>query len=402
MTVMFAFILPLLFLGVAVSVDYGRALAISQRVTLALDAAALAGAKLLDTDTATDADIIARTQSYFQAELARMGASNVTFTSMVPTIDRSASMVTTSVTGVVGSYFGKAVGISNIPIQKTASVVYKMRKIELSMALDITGSMNQVPAGDTQTKIDSLRASAANLVDTLFSRSINDTGIRIALAPYSSSVNVDWRTFQVTDGAAYNGCVVERSGSNTATDAPAYGIDAVEPAPHGATCPNDPIIPLTGRSNVSTLKSAISGFNANGSTAGHIGTAWAWYMVSPTWAGLFSGTNRPEPYSTDVVKNVVIMTDGLFNTSYLSGYAPGSQAAVDESYAEFLSLCTNMKAKGVNVYTVLFGLADVVAEAKMKACATTPANYFTASNGAQLEASFTTIADRLNNLRISR
>jgi Flp pilus assembly protein TadG len=402
MTIAFAFFMPLMLMGLAISVDYGRALAISQRVTIALDAAALAGAKMLDTDTATDADIIARTQNYFQAEMARIGATNVSFNTMVPTIDRSASKVTTSITGVVNSYFGKTVGISNIPVHKTATVVYKMRKVELSMALDITGSMNQVPAGDTRTKIDSLRISATNLVDTLFSRSLNDSGIRIALAPYSSSVNVDWRTFQVTDGAANSGCVVERGGANTTTDAPAFGVDAVLPAPSGATCPNDPIIPLLGRSGVSTLKTAISGFNANGSTAGHIGTAWAWYMISPTWSSLFSGPSAPEPYSADVVKNVVIMTDGLFNTSYLSGYPRNSQQAIDESYAEFLGICTNMKARNINVYTVLFGLADPVAEAKMQACASSPSNYFTAVNGAQLEASFTTITDRLNNLRVSQ
>ena len=35
--------------------------------------------------------------------------------------------------------------------------------------------------------------------------------------------------------------------------------------------------------NLAALKKAVEKFSANGSTAGHIGIQWSWYMLSPKW-----------------------------------------------------------------------------------------------------------------------
>jgi Flp pilus assembly protein TadG len=401
-TVAFSLFLTLMFLALTVSVDYARALAVSQKITLALDAAALSGAKLLDADGKTDNDIKQRALDYFNAELVRIGNKNAKFDPMVPVVNRASSTVTTSVRGVVNTYFGKVAGFSTIPVSKTATVTYKMRRIELSMALDVTGSMADIPTGDTKMKIESLRTAAGSLIDTIYGNAINETNIRIAIAPYSSSVNTGSFASQVMAGPATSGCVVERAGAQTTTDAPATGSNVLPPVPTGSFCPIATISPLRGRSAQSDLKTRINNFVPNGSTAGHIGTAWAWYMVSPGWGSVFGTTSAPEPYSPDVIKNVVIMTDGLFNTAYLSGYPAGSQSASTESYTEFSALCTGMKAKGIRVYTVLFGVPDATAQANMQACASSSATFFSAANGSQLEASFNAIASQLNNMRLSR
>lgn len=400
-TILFTFCATVLLLSLVISADYARAIFVSQKLTTALDAAALAGAKLLDSDDVNDSDIRNRADNFFNAEVLRIGAQNVTMVKIPPLVDRASNTVTTRVNATIKTYFGGFVGIPNIYLNKTSTVSYKMRKIELAMALDITGSMSEVPAGDTRSKIDSLRISATSLANTLYARAVNDTSVRIALAPYSAGVNADSYASQVTNGLITSGCVVERPGANNTTDAIAYGIDALVPEPSG-TCPGATIVPLTGVSKSNDITSEISSFSAGGSTAGHIGTAWAWYMVSPNWASVFTGKNAPEPFSIDVIKSVVIMTDGLFNTSYLGGYAANSQPAIDESYAQYLALCAGMKAQGINVYTVLFGLADPVAEAKMMTCASAPGNYYTAANGSQLDVAFQQIADKLNNLRITK
>ncbi len=398
----FGLCISVILLCMVIAVDYGRAVSVSRKVTTALDAAALAGAKLLVSDDATDGEVIAGAEAYFAAQMDNMGVGNLVVSSLVTTLDRNASTVTTGASVAVESLFGKTVGITTINVEKTSTVVYKIKKIELAMALDVTGSMADVPAGDVRTKIESLQLASKDLVDTLFDKSVNESGVRIALAPYSGAVNVDARAAAVTAGALANGCVVERPGANNATNADASGADALVPMPAAGYCPVATIKPLAGRSQRASIKSAIDSFAPNGSTAGHLGTAWAWYMVSASWSSVFGGASAPSAPAPDVVKSVVVMTDGLFNTAYLSGFAPGSPEGSVESYDQFTALCTNMKASGVAIYSVLFGEGDPTAIAKMQACASTPSNYYTAANGAQLQAAFATIAERLSAIRVAQ
>ena len=59
---------------------------------------------------------------------------------------------------------------------------------------------------------------------------------------------------------------------------------------------------------------------ASGSTAGHIGTAWGWYMISPTFSYLWPTASQPAAYGEDhLFKIVILMTDGEFNTFYCNG-----------------------------------------------------------------------------------
>ena len=84
------------------------------------------------------------------------------------------------------------------------------------------------------------------------------------------------------------------------------------------------------------------------------------------------------------------MTDGIFNTAYYNG----------TSSSQAVSLCENMKEQGVVVYAVGFQ-APVGAEATLKSCATSEDHYFKATSGSELQEAFTTIAQELNNLRLT-
>ena len=127
------------------------------------------------------------------------------------------------------------------------------------------------------------------------------------------------------------------------------------------------------------------------------------YMLSPNWNGIFTGSKAPAAYhDPNVSKNFVLMTDGLFNTSYLSGLSAGSAAATTESYAQFDQICANLKANGVNVYTIGFGLDDATAATELSNCASSTANFFPVANGTELQAAFGTIVAKLNQLRVSK
>ena len=98
---------------------------------------------------------------------------------------------------------------------------------------------------------------------------------------------------------------------------------------------------------------------------------------------------------------MIIMTDGIFNTSYLSGSATSAAAQADESYAQFDALCDGIKAQGIQVFTVGFALNDARALSELANCASSPGTFFDAQTGADLKASFHSIAQKLNTLRVA-
>src|SRR5262249_49808535 len=124
-------------------------------------------------------------------------------------------------------------------------------------------------------------------------------------------------------------CVSERTGPQAFTDAAPSAIALVGanyPAPSNP-CPPNTILPLT--NNKTLLKGQIDLLQAAGSTAGHLGVAWGWYLLSPNWGYLWPAESQPAPYSglADLDarglpllrKIVILMTDGEFNTAYCNG-----------------------------------------------------------------------------------
>ena len=382
--IIFAIGISAVFGTMALAIDYGRYSNVRTKLWQALDRSALAGAKLLDDDGASDAQIEDRTRSFYLTQVSLLGINVATAAPLTIAIDRANTSVTASAAVDMPTSFAGVLGVNSIHIDQSATVSYKMKKIELSMALDVTGSMSDVPAGDTMTKMEALKSAAKDIVDTMFDLSLNEQSIRIALAPYSSAVNAGSYASAVAGGVSWsNNCVVERL-TDTATDTYPSGTSKLVPydAPvvtdlGARPCPTPTIMPLLGRSARNTLKNEIEAFVASGGTAGHIGTAWGWYMLSDKWASLFPTASKPNVPSGDVVKNLVLMTDGEFNMSYLSGTQTFGGSAVSESYQQFRDLCDNMKTAKVNVYTIGFGLGSSggSAESELRNCASSNAMF---------------------------
>ena len=81
----------------------------------------------------------------------------------------------------------------SVDIGRTSKVVFDMKKIEMSMVLDITGSMN------SNNKLADLKIAAKDVIEELYNGSLSEDGVRIALAPYSASVNAGAYAPQVTN-----------------------------------------------------------------------------------------------------------------------------------------------------------------------------------------------------------
>ncbi len=180
------------------------------------------------------------------------------------------------------------------------------------------------------------------------------------------------------------------------------------------------IAPLTPLTNVKAdLLDAVDKMVANGSTVIPSGLAWGWRVLSPTPPFTEGVAYDDEEYR----KVLVLLTDGMndigsnrgplnsHNKSFYSGYGYVSQgrlgttnvsAAHQELDARTATLCENIKATGITVYTITFQLADGPIKDLMRDCASGPEKYFDSPDNATLRMHFNAIGKELRKLRISK
>ena len=177
--------------------------------------------------------------------------------------------------------------------------------------------------------------------------------------------------------------------------------------------PPSPLTPLT--NDVTTLTNAINALVPAGGTAGHIGTAWGWYTISQNWSKFWPSASAPAAASPNVKKVVIVMTDGQYNLHYSTAYNSvyevntandtGATLANGTSASQALNVCSNIKAAGIDLFTVGLDLSQSPsALATLQACASTPnalfANhYYSVTNNTDattgLVATFQTIANQI-------
>jgi Flp pilus assembly protein TadG len=427
--------------GLALGIDYVEMSKQQKDMLNALDAAALAAARRMQ-DGGSDSEVTAHAQRVFAANIDSIDPANVTLTVDLPETAVGGTRVVVSgafdYQGRFFSPFAKLRGDAANPFQisATSEVTVASRDIEVGLVLDVTGSMQG-------TRIADLRTAAAELVDIVVQDQQTPTYSKVALIPYSMGVNVGsfaqqvrgsinsgtktspgWQNYTFTNAngdqrtLAISNCVSERTGAQAYTDAaPDQATTKVgrNYASSNNPCLTNTIVPLS--SDKAVLKSKISALQASGSTAGQIGLAWGWYMVSPKFAYLWPAASKPAAYGTENLdKVVVLMTDGEFNTAYYNGViaknsGSGSGSSSDHinwnatngsSHSQALQLCTNMKKEGVIVYTVGLGLADLQeARDVISKCATSSAHVYLPNTGTELKDAFRAIAHSISKLRIT-
>ena len=440
--ILFALSIFVVFTLVGGAVDFGRAMVARERLQSAVDSSVLAAARVwqLENDlTLAEEKALAHFDTNKPVEDSRV----VSFTP-----DMQAATFTmvgeTTVKTPFLSLVRHSITVSTRGQALIAGGGNAGTNLEVSMMLDITGSM----AG---SKLTDLKAAAKDLVDIVVWADQSEFTSRVALAPFSAAVNAGSTlgpqvaynpstslTFKQRSGSnstryrTNTYCLVERTGTNAFTDAAPTGTDkiprAYQTGSSTACVPASPIVPLT--SDKASLKTVIDGFAANGNTAGHLGTAWAWYLLSPNWAGVYATASKPKAYSMltqvgekgqPLLKKVaVLMTDGEYNQQYCNSTTPTTAGAMIPDYdtgtsgasckspngtstVQSRSLCTKMKAAGITVYTVGFGLgAAGEAVDTLRGCASEPHMFYNATTGDELRNAFRHIATSIAAPIISR
>ncbi|PPD28073.1 MAG: hypothetical protein CTY20_11575 [Hyphomicrobium sp.] len=402
---------------VGITMDASRAYNISNRVQNALDSASLAAARRMSLDEASDDEVREAALGHFNSQKEQFKVWGAVASNPQVSIDRGNASVTMTADVNVSSIAGSlSTLLPNLAFSPSSTSTFDVKRIELALVLDVTGSMcapNPSPCTGGP-KFEGLKKAVEDFVN-IFANTTTSRGlVRVALVPYSGAVNVGgYKNVVAHSPNPGDDCVVERDGSEAYTDAAASGNAQVDTSSTSDRayygCLTSQIVPLSDVADAGERTNLINhakAMVAEGWTAGHIGAAWGWYMVSPSWTSIWPATSDPKPYGKDVIKAVVLMTDGEFNTAYRNGgtgYPDSSSTDVNfvgSSPYQAIQLCNNMKAAKVQVFSIAY-MAPLNAEALLKSCSG-DANYYDAANAGQLQDSFRAIAEKLTSLKIAK
>ncbi len=371
--------LPLL-AALGLTFDFSRALSANDALQSSLDAAVLSATRDLADATLSDSDVEARAQVHFDANLV---SANRELNCGLPVtvIDREAYTIEIAADCILPTTMSGIVGLPEWPLSRSARGKANITSLDLSLMVDVSGSM-------TGSRMSALKVAAKQALDILI-KPENADRVRVAIAPYDTAINLGpYAGAAFGPGFPGEVCASERTGPDAYTDAlpgPGAWIETL-----AATCPSAMITPLT--HDKEDLEDAIDALNPAGWTAGHLGVAWSWYLISPQWRPFWPAGSTPRAANHPNMKRaVILMTDGDFNTTY-GGTGTSSEQAIQ--------LCDAMKTQGILVFSVAF-LAPLGGEATLRACATEPGMYYDASSAAELSAAYESIASALTSLHLA-
>jgi Flp pilus assembly protein TadG len=184
----------------------------------------------------------------------------------------------------------------------------------------------------------------------------------------------------------WTGCVGSRSYPlNLNDDQPATKWPALY---NNTTCSTE-LLPLS--TDKTTIKAKISGLVPSGETYMPAGLVWGLHALSRT-----DPLSTAQPYDAQnrkPRKALVFMTDGM-NTKSMSSTTSTTHTGTNTTLANTYTsqLCTNVKAKGIEVYTISLMVTDTTAMQMLRNCATDTEHSFDATDANALKSVFEAIA----------
>lgn len=428
-----------MFLLIGGAVDLGRWLNARDNTLEAIDAAVLAGGRALQTNGGNTALAIQVAQKYYSENVkTRLQVANDTVGFTVT--DNGTAVQATGSATIKTPFMGLA-GIRTLPLLNTtgadsAKAVLAVggnaeQSIEISMMLDTSGSMGETTSSGNPKYLD-MRDAASDLVNiVVWPEQSGQYSSKVAVVPFSGDVRLPGSLYGPAVGGSplssicpsnncgghgHNGqiyqlaspCVAERSGTNKSTDAaPGVGNYVLPEYNSNGGCAqsqaSDELMPLT--NNKANLLSKIAGLVPRGMTAGHVGTAWAYYLLSPNWSTILPTNSQPAAYGTAKLKKIaILMTDGEYNSTHDLNGISGGNVNVTSSASQAVAICTDMKAKNIEVFTVGFQMsaASQTAITTLQNCATDASHYYDAEDGEKIKQAFRDIALKISSLYLTK
>lgn len=398
--------------AISAAVDYSRANLERSAMQAALDSTALMLAK--EAQTLSGTEIQSKATAYFKAIFSGNTATNLTVTSTLQNPAPGSFVLNVKGSATVPTNFTKMLGQTEIDISASAEAVWGIKKLNLALALDNTGSMS------SSGKMTELKAAAHNLLTTLQNAAQSPGDIKVSIVPFATDVNVgtgnvnadwiDWSDWEEKNGSCskswystksscvsngktwtpdahstWNGCVYDRDQNNDVLNtATVAGTPSTMFRAHQAS--SCPTAMMTLSEDWTALHNKIDAMTPTGNTNVTIGMAMAWQTLTPA-----APYNAPAT-ATDLEKVIVLLTDGDNTQNRWTS----STSSIDSRTEK---VCVNAKAANVKVYTVRVINGDA---SLLQGCATKTSMYYDVQDADQLNAAFSAIAQNLANLRLAK
>jgi len=170
---MFALAIIPVFGLIGAAVDYSRANSVRTGMQSAIDATALAMAKLAPTLTQTQ--LQQQATAYFNAMFNHPEALNLVITPTYTTAGGSQLVI--SVSGTVNTSFMRIMGFSSLNVGSTSTVKWGNSRLRVALVLDNTGSMFEY------NKIGALKTATNDLLTQLRNAATNSADVYVSIIP---------------------------------------------------------------------------------------------------------------------------------------------------------------------------------------------------------------------------
>lgn len=135
---------------------------------------------------------------------------------------------------------------------------------------------------------------------------------------------------------------------------------------------------------------------AQGATNQTIGLQWAWFSLLQQ-----NPLNAPsEPVDGSTYQHIIVLfTDGLNTGDRWYGNFSAQSSQVDN---RMKTLCDNVKATGVTIFTVQIDTDGAGQSAVLPYCASSANNFFMLTDPSQINSAFAQIGTSISKLRVAK
>jgi Putative Flp pilus-assembly TadE/G-like/von Willebrand factor type A domain len=436
---------------VGAAVDYSRANSVKAAMQSAVDSAALMLSR--DVQSLSPEQLNTKAVDYVKALFNRPEVNGLAIKPTYANPSPGSFKLKLDVSGHVPTSFSKILGKTDLTVDVSSEVVWGMRKLELALALDNTGSMA------SSNKMTELKKAAKNLMQTLQKAAKNDNDIRVAIVPFAQEVNVgtsnvnatwlQWDAWDAANGLSsgstmsgsicYNGTLLQVSGSSFSKGGSCSG-------PSSGICYNGTLWNFNGSNFVNggscsptTVRSKWNGCVMDrdqdhdvldtAATASIKATLFPAKQAENCPTAILPLTSLKTSQGTLVNKIEAMDPTGFTNVTIglawawhaltpnsplTEGTAPSPDtdkviilltdgentknrwgSSTTEIDARTKKVCDNVKAAGIKLYTVrvIEGNASLLQQ-----CASQPTMYFNVQNASQLDEVCSTISKNVTNM----
>ncbi len=339
LTVFTLFVIVVMLVVGGMAVDFMRQETARARLQSTLDRAILAAA---DMDQTEDPETVVR--DYFAKSGARDYALDVKVSDGF-----SARRVSATTQSTLPALFLHFIGIDHLVAPAAGAAEESIDNIEISLVLDVSGSMNETSASGKR-KIDALKVAAKQFVDTIYAQTDPDH-TSISIVPYTTQVNLGAELggkFNLTTENTNSWCVDFQAADFTSPSFPTTTLmqrtARFDPMSGNGTqaasrfvCRTDAATEVMAMSgNPTALKAKIDLLEPTDYTSIELGVKWGTELLDPAARPAIAGlagdgvvdakfADRPLNYDAAKTKKViVVLTDGINTNQWLLNSAYGS------------------------------------------------------------------------------